>query len=255
MQGTQTVRYGSGSSWVVKSVSDGGECSNSGFGNDPLVGVVKECQIAATWTPIADEHQAFSVQGTQTVRYGIGAKDREDRQRQRRVQQRVVCSDRRSDVKVCQGAAAARSNRLDRVAGEGGTSGNGTQTVPTAAARLGHEDVDGGGQCTNEGSGSTRWSGSSSMRGVAASAVAPSPSPSPAPSRAPTPPTHHARAVAHRAGADGRHLEPAGRAHDTSSTSPASGRHAGHCTEAALRAAVASRDVITFSCGADGPIR
>jgi hypothetical protein len=28
-------------------------------------------------------------------------------------------------------------------------------------------------------------------------------------------------------------------------------RHAGSCTEAALRAAIASRDVVTFNCGAD----
>ena len=44
VQGTQTVRYGSGSSWIVKSVSDGGECSNSGFGTDPLVGVSRSAR-------------------------------------------------------------------------------------------------------------------------------------------------------------------------------------------------------------------
>jgi len=74
--GTQTVRYGSGSTWITMQVDASGECSNSAFGRDPLFGVFKECQTQSSssggWTPIAVEHASFTVSGTQTVRYGSG---------------------------------------------------------------------------------------------------------------------------------------------------------------------------------------
>jgi hypothetical protein len=88
VSGTQTVRYGSGSTWIERSVTNGGQCSNEFFGNDPLFGVVKECQLGTdsaapappppppdggSWTRIATENQAFTVSGTQTVRYGSGS--------------------------------------------------------------------------------------------------------------------------------------------------------------------------------------
>jgi hypothetical protein len=88
VSGTQTVRYGSGSTWVAQSVIGSGQCSNTFFGVDPLFGVVKECQLAsdsaapppppppppgATWNRIATENQPFTVSGTQTVRYGSGS--------------------------------------------------------------------------------------------------------------------------------------------------------------------------------------
>ena len=41
---TQTVRYGSGSSWIQRSISGSGECSNTFFGSDPLYGAVKQCE-------------------------------------------------------------------------------------------------------------------------------------------------------------------------------------------------------------------
>jgi hypothetical protein len=47
VSGTQTVRYGSGSTWTEKSVTDSGQCTNTFFGNDPLFGTVKECQLAS----------------------------------------------------------------------------------------------------------------------------------------------------------------------------------------------------------------
>ena len=47
VSGTQTVRYGSGTSWITQSVSGAGECSNEFFGADPLYGVVKECDVAS----------------------------------------------------------------------------------------------------------------------------------------------------------------------------------------------------------------
>ena len=46
VSGTQTVRYGSGSSWITQSVTGAGQCSNAWFGTDPLVGTVKECDVA-----------------------------------------------------------------------------------------------------------------------------------------------------------------------------------------------------------------
>jgi hypothetical protein len=42
------VRYGSGTSWISRSVSGGGLCSNEFFGNDPLYGVVKRCEVASS---------------------------------------------------------------------------------------------------------------------------------------------------------------------------------------------------------------
>ena len=44
---TQSARYGSGASWIARSVTDGGWCANDWFGNDPIVGVVKQCEAAA----------------------------------------------------------------------------------------------------------------------------------------------------------------------------------------------------------------
>ncbi len=75
VSGTQTVRYGSGSAWISQSVTGVGSCTNSFFGRDPANGIVKECQVATApaWTRIAGEWEAFSVSGTQTVRYGSGA--------------------------------------------------------------------------------------------------------------------------------------------------------------------------------------
>jgi hypothetical protein len=87
VSGTQTVRYGTGSSWVQKSVSGSGYCGNWFFGSDPAPGVVKRCEVwtdsaaptpspapsGSTWTKIADEKTNFSVSGTQTVRYGTGS--------------------------------------------------------------------------------------------------------------------------------------------------------------------------------------
>src|SRR5262245_37649613 len=70
VDGTQTVRYGSGDAWITKSVTGGGQCTNAFFGTDPAYGIVKACEVAATaatgWTRIATEWESFSVSGTQT---------------------------------------------------------------------------------------------------------------------------------------------------------------------------------------------
>ncbi len=77
VNGTQTVRYGSGTAWITLSVTNGGTCSNAFFGGDPLFGVVKHCDVStgssAVWSFIAVEGQSFSVNGTQSVRYGSGS--------------------------------------------------------------------------------------------------------------------------------------------------------------------------------------
>jgi hypothetical protein len=41
ISGTQTVRYGYGSSWVQKTMSGAGQCTNSFFGSDPAPGQLK----------------------------------------------------------------------------------------------------------------------------------------------------------------------------------------------------------------------
>ena len=45
VNGTQTVRYGSGSSWITKSVTNSGQCTNAYFGGDPAYGIVKQCEM------------------------------------------------------------------------------------------------------------------------------------------------------------------------------------------------------------------
>ena len=81
--GTQTVRFGAGSSWISTSVTGSGQCSNTFFGNDPAFGTFKSCQLvtaAATTGPVnvaptalATEGGSFTVSGTQTVQFGAGA--------------------------------------------------------------------------------------------------------------------------------------------------------------------------------------
>jgi hypothetical protein len=79
VDGTQTVRYGQGSTWIQRSVTNSGQCTNGFFGSDPLFGVVKRCEVLGStpppevWTFIANEGQSFVVTGTQTVRYGQGS--------------------------------------------------------------------------------------------------------------------------------------------------------------------------------------
>lgn len=91
VSGTKTVRYGTDSRWVQKSVTGEGYCGNWFFGSDPASGVVKRCEVlsgstspdpdpepdpepTATWTKIADEKNSFTVSGTKTVRYGIDSR-------------------------------------------------------------------------------------------------------------------------------------------------------------------------------------
>ncbi|HSW03975.1 InlB B-repeat-containing protein [Aquabacterium sp.] len=45
VNGTQTVRFGAGSSWVQRSVTGSGQCTNAFFGSDPAWGVFKTCEL------------------------------------------------------------------------------------------------------------------------------------------------------------------------------------------------------------------
>ena len=104
VQGTQSVRYGTGNAWVTKNVTNSGWCGNWYFGSDPAPGKVKRCEVrvvaptpnpdptpdpiptptpepippkpvpeVVTWTKVADEYRTFTVQGTKTVRFGSGS--------------------------------------------------------------------------------------------------------------------------------------------------------------------------------------
>jgi hypothetical protein len=42
------VRYGADSSWIQRSVTTSGDCTNGYFGIDPLPGIVKRCELQAT---------------------------------------------------------------------------------------------------------------------------------------------------------------------------------------------------------------
>ena len=45
VNGTQTVRYGAGTSWIQRSVTNSGQCTNAFFGSDPAWGVLKSCEV------------------------------------------------------------------------------------------------------------------------------------------------------------------------------------------------------------------
>ncbi|MFK7604452.1 NPCBM/NEW2 domain-containing protein, partial [Deinococcus sp. SM5_A1] len=47
VSGTQSVRYGAGTAWIVKDVTSSGQCTNAFFGNDPAYGTAKSCEISA----------------------------------------------------------------------------------------------------------------------------------------------------------------------------------------------------------------
>lgn len=78
INGTKTVRFGSGSSWITKDITGTAACTNAYFGIDPAYGVYKRCEVSgvpptSSWVNIASEDQNFTVTGSQTVRYGSGS--------------------------------------------------------------------------------------------------------------------------------------------------------------------------------------
>jgi hypothetical protein len=223
--GTQTVRYGSGSSWITMTVSGSGNCSNAFFGSDPDFGVVKECDVAGAWTRIAGEGESFTVAGTQTVRYGSGSSW---------ITKTVTGSGECSNawfgsdplfgtVKECDVAGTPSAGSWTRIAGEGESFAvSGTQTVRYGSGSAWiTKSVTGSGQCTNA------WFGSDPDFGVVKECDVAGSTPV---AQVCTPPIG---------------------ALDTSSTAPSVGDGTpGSCTEAALRTALASNDVIRFACGA-----
>jgi subtilisin family serine protease len=50
LTGQQKVRYGAGSNWVESTLSGTIQCTNAFFGRDPIVGVVKSCEVAGAIT-------------------------------------------------------------------------------------------------------------------------------------------------------------------------------------------------------------
>ena len=71
--GAQTVRYGSGTTFVSQSLSWAATCSNSAFGTDPTPGVAKHCEVTNSWALCANENGGCSFSDTETVRYGAGS--------------------------------------------------------------------------------------------------------------------------------------------------------------------------------------
>ena len=69
--GTQTVRYGSGSTFVSQALSWAATCNNATFG-DPTPGIVKHCEISNSWTNCANENASCGFGDTETVRFGAG---------------------------------------------------------------------------------------------------------------------------------------------------------------------------------------
>ena len=233
VEGTQIVRYGSGSSWIGMSVSGGGACTNAFFGTDPLYGVVKRCEVASSWSRIAGEGERFTVSGTQTVRYGSGSTW---------ITKTVVDAGECSNgyfgsdpvygvVKQCEVASSAApapppsTAAWTRIAGEGESFAiTGTQTVRYGSGSSWvSRSITSGGQCTNGYFGTDPIVGTVKQCEVSG-------------------------AVASAAGV----CTPPVTGVDTSATPPSVGDGTpGSCTESALRTAIADHDVVRFDCGAD----
>ncbi len=76
LAGTHTVRYGSGTAWISRTLTDAGDCTNAAFGSDPLPGTVKQCQLPTAevvWTKLVAENANFTLARLQTLRYGAGS--------------------------------------------------------------------------------------------------------------------------------------------------------------------------------------
>ena len=75
--GTKGVRYGSGSTFVYGTFTNGVTCGNTAFG-DPTFGVAKHCEVSDTvipptigiWTQCAAENGTCTTTNTQVVAYG-----------------------------------------------------------------------------------------------------------------------------------------------------------------------------------------
>jgi hypothetical protein len=67
VSGTQTVRYGAGSSWIQRSVTSSGQCTNAFFGSDPAWGVTKSCELLSGGSGTTSYLLSTTVSGSGTV--------------------------------------------------------------------------------------------------------------------------------------------------------------------------------------------
>ncbi len=67
--GTMTVRYGAGSAWITKQVTDAGSCTNDYFRKDPAFGIVKSCEVLVA-DAVTDTKKSVSTAGVPTVEGG-----------------------------------------------------------------------------------------------------------------------------------------------------------------------------------------
>ena len=74
VDGTATVRYGAEGKYITKIVTGEIVCTNQAFGNDPIFGAVKTCDVLLDWVFCAFENALCSVKGTKRVRYGANGK-------------------------------------------------------------------------------------------------------------------------------------------------------------------------------------
>lgn len=79
ISGTRTVRFGSDTRWVQRSMTGPGQwCTVPFFGRDPATGVPKVCEVLTvsvqegTWSRVARENGHFNITGTRLVRFGAG---------------------------------------------------------------------------------------------------------------------------------------------------------------------------------------
>ena len=67
VSGTQTVRYGAGSSWIQRSVTNSGQCTNAFFGSDPAWGIAKTCEVLSGASGPTSYLLSTSVSGSGSV--------------------------------------------------------------------------------------------------------------------------------------------------------------------------------------------
>jgi hypothetical protein len=73
ISGSNTVRFGAGTSYYYKSVIGGVAC-NTGIFGDPDVGVTKHCDYKPeNWTTCSSEYGSCTLNGSNTVRFGLNS--------------------------------------------------------------------------------------------------------------------------------------------------------------------------------------
>jgi hypothetical protein len=75
--GTSIVRYGADDDVTFQEATNSISCTNSGFGNDPAKGTVKECSyknVPYTWVSCSGENSTCSFSGSAVVKYGYDTK-------------------------------------------------------------------------------------------------------------------------------------------------------------------------------------